>query len=568
LSSHCCLQVPVLMEGSSDDATHEWQKVFSQIDVDGDGLVTEDELLQFLCTAGVEPDEMSALFASLDVDKDDSITSDEFEAGFSAYKSIIGGSIKSGCASDALAVFGADEEEGEEGTQVELRQPRSSRNKKGKLLTSSEVFVRIRPKADEGGHAEGDAVTMGIEKYDDKSITLNQQFMFSDESNKYSFPRVVFPPECNQDDVYNRTMPALVDAFTQPNGTNVHFLAYGQTGTGKTHTMFGTDDSLQSAVPHEGWGIFPRTAAAVFGRIQEQSSQSHFVLQGSAVEFYMAAIYDLLADSAPIGIDKNGNLQGESYEYINSVAEIAPFIGKVVANRTVAHTKMNMSKSGHGGSSRSHSAIILTLHQLNKASGEFVTTSFTLMDLAGAERVSKTGADFMSPSMITMMVAAGKPMTAEQTRGSEGFMINFELAEMRTEVIRATEQHMKGAPYSGAPEQTSTPMGKYMGAAYTGKSLLGMMVCLSQAPQHGWETWFSMQYGTDLAGLKAPVKAQKPRKIKALRKSSKKAAKEAADAIKGGPPKEGSSAAKYYPGRVAMAKMTADFVDVLTHFPE
>lgn len=126
-----------------------YPQVFSQIDVDGDGLVTEDELLQFLCRAGVEPDEMSALFASLDVDKDDSITPDEFEAGFSAYKSIIGGSVESGCASDALAVSEADEEEGEEGTQLELRQPRTSRNKKGKLLTSSEVFVRIRPKADE-----------------------------------------------------------------------------------------------------------------------------------------------------------------------------------------------------------------------------------------------------------------------------------------------------------------------------------------------------------------------------------------------------------------------------------
>lgn len=191
-----------------------------------------------------------------------------------------------------------------------------------------------------------------------------------------------------------------------------------------------------------------------------------------------------MADSAPIGIDKNGNLQGESsvsgahgapidmhmcplcvcvcfQVRIGGVLEITPFISTVTQNRTSAHTKMNVAtvpmpvclqphcqyprspdwrphmyqwQAEHGGSSRSHCAIILTLHQLHTESGELVTTSFTLIDLAGAERPSKTGAEFMAPSMIAWAAASGQVLSPAQTRGSEGFMINFELAEMRTEV--------------------------------------------------------------------------------------------------------------------------------------
>ena len=39
-------------------------------------------------------------------------------------------------------------------------------------------------------------------------------------------------------------MPKLVDELTMQNGRNVFLLAYGQTGTGKTHTMFGLKGTL------------------------------------------------------------------------------------------------------------------------------------------------------------------------------------------------------------------------------------------------------------------------------------------------------------------------------------
>ena len=55
-------------------------------------------------------------------------------------------------------------------------------------------------------------------------------------------------------------MPELIDAFL--GGYNCTFIAYGQIGTGKTHTMFGSPASLKKfdecGEIHPEWGIFPR----------------------------------------------------------------------------------------------------------------------------------------------------------------------------------------------------------------------------------------------------------------------------------------------------------------------
>ena len=71
-----------------------------------------------------------------------------------------------------------------------------------------------------------------------------------------------------------------------------------------------------------------------------------------------------------------------------------PFIQQIIQNRTTRSTNFNQASSGpgeqHTGSSRSHAMLILSLMQLDEATDEYVKTTFTLADLAGAERPSKT----------------------------------------------------------------------------------------------------------------------------------------------------------------------------------
>jgi len=107
---------------------------------------------------------------------------------------------------------------------------------------------------------------------------------------------------------------------------------------------------------------------------------------------------------------------------------------------------------------------------------------------------------------------------------------------------------MKNKQYR-APKQNIPPTIKYLGTCLDGKCLMTMIVCLSPAGQNGWETWFSLQYGTDLSALSAPTKPVKPRSVaKVLTETRLEFKKTKEDLAK--TPKSGSPASKYYHSRV------------------
>ena len=93
--------------------------------------------------------------------------------------------------------------------------------------------------------------------WEEKSITLNTQYMFSKGANKYEFPKKVFTPEATQVEVFEEVRP-LVNEFISMPGRNVMLLAYGQTGTGKTHTIFGPKEAQLDSAQEDDWGIFPK----------------------------------------------------------------------------------------------------------------------------------------------------------------------------------------------------------------------------------------------------------------------------------------------------------------------
>ena len=98
-----------------------------------------------------------------------------------------------------------------------------------------------------------------------------------------------------------------------------------------------------------------------------------------------------------------------------------------------------------------------------------------------------------------------KTPSADMSPGLQGFLINFELSNLLTEVVTATNAHKAGRPYKFAGFGNSAPI-QYFGGALAGESRLAALICLSQSPQHGWETWFSVaQYGKQLSELKTRV---------------------------------------------------------------
>ena len=119
--------------------------------------------------------------------------------------------------------------------------------------------------------------------------------------------------------------------------------------------------------------------------------------------------------------------------------------------------------------------------------------------------------------------------------GLQGFLINFELSNLLTEVVTATNAHKAKQPYKSSGFGQSASIA-YFGGALAGESRLGVIICLSQSKQNGWETWFSMaNYGRPLSELKTRVRpVESVGMDAALAEADKAAAAAAADFEKAG----------------------------------
>lgn len=71
-------------------------------------------------------------------------------------------------------------------------------------------------------------------------------------TKKFTFDRA-FGPDSKQSDVYHVVVAPLINEVLA--GYNCTVFAYGQTGTGKTHTMIG-DETPQSSSSYEDVSIF------------------------------------------------------------------------------------------------------------------------------------------------------------------------------------------------------------------------------------------------------------------------------------------------------------------------
>ena len=432
--------------------------------------------------------------------------------------------------------------------------PRSSRHTPTSALASIKpsgikTWVRVRPLAtdgEKGGHAGGSRVEKELGSFDEAAVKIISHDMRGKETT-YDYPSKVFPVDCTQEAVSAEVLPGLLDDFWTER--SVMIFAYGQTGTGKTTTMFGFPESLTSESEDPGWGLLPRAVHATLARNAAQAQQGvQSVLLLSAVEFYAFMAFDL-ADSAgkQMCTMKGHQVLGNTYTRCDSPTILRAFIERVYGNRKVVATRMNE------GSSRSHCAIMLTLLTLD--GGCFRQTQFSIVDLAGAERPEKAlGERISKETAMQEMFRYMKNPSADMSPGLQGFLINFELSNLLTEVVTATNAHKGKHPYKCSSFGNSASIA-YFGGALAGESRLGVIICLSQSPQNGWETWYSIaNYGKSLAQLRTRVRPVASVSMDAALAEAKKAAADAASALNA----MGTSASnmKYAPFRYGMKVYT------------
>ena len=91
--------------------------------------------------------------------------------------------------------------------------------------------------------------------------------------------------------------------------------------------------------------------------------------------------------------------------------------------------------------------------------------------------------------------------TGKVNTGDQGTIINLELTLLQTLFVTFSDAYKAGKTIK-VPEMGTPPIQTYMAYNMNKPScLLSMLICLSQAPQNGWETWYSLQYGTGFANL-------------------------------------------------------------------
>jgi len=175
----------------------------------------------------------------------------------------------------------------------------------------------------------------------------------------------------------------IVDSVLE--GFNGSIMAYGQTSSGKTHTMLGPDidDELNK-------GIIPRMVEGIFEKFHSAPDHVEFNVRVSMIEIYNEKIRDLL-DPKKNNLKIHENKERGVYvkdmteSYVGSEDEVFALLKIGNENRAIGVTDMNSQ------SSRSHSCFIIQIEQTNTSDGSKKMGKIYLVDLAGSERISKTG---------------------------------------------------------------------------------------------------------------------------------------------------------------------------------
>ncbi|XP_029776761.1 centromere-associated protein E isoform X2 [Suricata suricatta] len=216
--------------------------------------------------------------------------------------------------------------------------------------------------------------------------TDNNAIYQVDGSKSFHFDRVFHSNETTKN-VYEEIAVPIIDSAIQ--GYNGTIFAYGQTASGKTYTMMGSEDYL---------GVIPRAIHDIFQKIKKFPDRE-FLLRVSYMEIYNETITDLLCDTQkvkPLIIreDFNRNVYvADLTEEVVYTSEMAlKWITKGEKNRHYGITKMNQR------SSRSHTIFRMILESREKGEpsncdGSVKVSHLNLVDLAGSERAAQTGAE-------------------------------------------------------------------------------------------------------------------------------------------------------------------------------
>uniref|UniRef100_A0A665UZM5 Kinesin family member 6 n=1 Tax=Echeneis naucrates TaxID=173247 RepID=A0A665UZM5_ECHNA len=244
------------------------------------------------------------------------------------------------------------------------------------------------------------------------------------ECYKFRFKRV-FDQAVKQDEIFENIAKPVADSVLA--GYNGTIFAYGQTGSGKTFTITG------GAERYSDRGIIPRTLSYLYECFSQDSSML-YTTHISYLEIYNEMGYDLLdsrheasrLEDLPRVIimedpDQNIHLKNLSLQQSATEEEALNLLFVGDTNRMIAETPMNQA------STRSHCIFTVHLCRREPGSATLRRSKLHLVDLAGSDRVSKTG---LNGQLLT-----------------EAKYINLSLHYLEQVIIALSEKNRSHIPY-------------------------------------------------------------------------------------------------------------------------
>lgn len=256
------------------------------------------------------------------------------------------------------------------------------------LLTakgSIKVFCRVRPLFED----ESPSV---VEFPDDCTIRVNTgSDTISNPKKDFEFDRV-YGPHVGQAELFTDVQPFVQSAL---DGYNVSMFAYGQTHSGKTHTMEGSSYDR---------GLYARCFEELFDLANSDStSTSQFNFSVTVFELYNEQITDLLSESEST-LQKICMGSLESFielqqEKVDNPLDFSRILKAAFQRRENDISKLNVS----------HLIVTVHIYYNNVISGENLYSKLSLVDLAGSEGLI---AEDDSSERVTDMLHVMKSLSA------------------------------------------------------------------------------------------------------------------------------------------------------------
>mmetsp|Transcript_16885 Transcript_16885/g.40873 ORF Transcript_16885/g.40873 Transcript_16885/m.40873 type:complete len:1043 (-) Transcript_16885:42-3170(-) len=362
------------------------------------------------------------------------------------------------------------------------------------LTGNIRVFVRVRPpiKGEEENISEddkpyrfgGSGGSVGQLKSDHGADDPTKNLLeviepkkdrggLSQRRKKWSFGfDQIYDPSCDQRSVWEGCEPLIQSAI---DGFNVTIFAYGQTGSGKTYTMLGDSTTSDSE------GIISRAIRKLFNskaHIEELSRGNKQVsLSVELLEIYNENVRDLLTtgkEQTNLKVVANKAV-GSTHVSVSSEKDVFRILDKAQQRRCVKATGSNET------SSRSH-MLFTVVFSVKSKDGSIQTGKLNVCDLAGSERLGKSGANNVGGSLL-----------------NETKHINLSLSTL-SNVIEKLQSGDKNVPFR------ESKLTSLLQNSLDGNSKTLCIVCANPLQAHFHETLCSLRFASKIS--KVELKAQ------------------------------------------------------------